>query len=252
MAIGRKLWVSGVAVGVMVGALTGCGGPKQGEPSGRTLDGQVAASDSAPAPAQVAAPKGRERRILALGDSLLAGYGLRPEQAYPPRLEAALRMRGINARVVNAGVSGDTTEDGRARLAFSLGPKGSEPELVLISLGGNDMLRGLPPAKTRENLDAILTELDARHVRAVLLGMVAAPNMGRDYAAAFNPIYADLARRHHAVLVPFFLKAVYARTDLQLPDHIHPTPEGVEAMVKATQGTVVKALPPEAQGAPKA
>jgi acyl-CoA thioesterase-1 len=185
--------------------------------------------------------RGPARSIVALGDSLLAGYGLRPNEAYPPRLEAALRSAGINARVVNAGVSGDTTADGLARIDFTLG--NATPDLVLISLGGNDMLRGLSPAQTRANLDGILTRLDARHVPVVLLGMMAAPNMGADYARAFDAIYPDLAKKHHATLVPFFMAPINGKDGLQLPDHIHPTPTGVEAMVKATVDTVAGALP---------
>ena len=180
--------------------------------------------------------------IVALGDSLLAGYGLRTEEAYPPRLEAALRARGINAQVVNAGVSGDTTADGLARLDFTLASQNPPPDLVLLSLGGNDMLRGLPVAQAKANLDAILTRLEDRHIRVVVLGMLAAPNMGPDYAGPFNAMFAQLARKHHAALVPFFLKAVYQRPGLQLPDHIHPTAPGVEAMVADTIGVVTGAL----------
>lgn len=211
--------------------LTGCGGADKTP--------QPAPSASA-APAPV--PKGPPVRIIALGDSLFAGYGLRPEQAYPVRLEAALRARGVNAQVVNAGVSGDTTQDGRARLDFTLA-QGAAPDLVIISLGGNDMLRGLPLARTKDNLDAILAELDKRKIKAVVMGMLAAPNMGPDYAREFNAIFPALAARHHAVLDPFFLKPIFNRPDLQLPDHIHPTDKGVEAMVSATLDKVAGALP---------
>lgn len=196
------------------------------------------ASSAASAGPVVAGP---ERHIVALGDSLLAGYGLRPEEAYPVRLEAALRAGGVNARVVNAGVSGDTTADGLARVDFTLGT--GAVDLVLVSLGGNDMLRGLPVATTRANLDAILTKLDARHVPVVLLGMKAAPNMGAQYGRDFDAIFTDLAARHHAALVPFFMNAINGKEGMQLPDHIHPTPAGVEAMVKDTLPVVTGALP---------
>lgn len=186
--------------------------------------------------------KGPVVRIIALGDSLFAGYGLRAEQAYPVRLEAALRARGINAQVVNAGVSGDTTQDGRARLDFTLA-QGAAPDLVVISLGGNDMLRGLPLAQTKDNLDAILGELEKRKIKTVVMGMLAAPNMGPDYAREFNAIFPAVAARHHAVLEPFFLKAIFNQPNLQLPDHIHPTDKGVEAMVSATVDKVAGALP---------
>ncbi|MBN9145712.1 MULTISPECIES: arylesterase [unclassified Novosphingobium] len=210
--------------------LAGCGGDKTPTP--------VPSASAAAAPA----PQGPPVRIIALGDSLFAGYGLRPEQAYPVRLEAALRARGINAQVVNAGVSGDTTQDGRARLDFTLA-QGTPPDLVVISLGGNDMLRGLPLAQTKDNLDAILAELEKRKIRTVVMGMLAAPNMGPDYAREFNGIFPAVAARHHAVLDPFFLKPIFNRADLQLPDHIHPTDKGVEAMVSATVDKVEGALP---------
>lgn len=181
---------------------------------------------------------GPEVRILALGDSLFAGYGLKPGESYPARLEAVLRAGGTNARITNAGVSGDTTAGGLQRLAFTLGSQPTPPDLVLISLGGNDMLRGLPPEQTRANLDAILTELDKRGIPAVLMGMLAPPNLGADYAGRFNPIYPALAKKHGAKLVPFFLQAVVGKPDLQQADHIHPTARGVEEVVKATVGVV--------------
>lgn len=235
---------------VLAGAVLALGACGQGadEPSAQSLAASTPAE--APSSASSAAVSGPERHIVALGDSLLAGYGLRPEQAYPPRLEAALRGAGINAHVVNAGVSGDTTADGLARLDFTLGSiesGGGKVDLLLLSLGGNDMLRGLPPAATRANLEAILTRLDAHHIPVVLLGMMAAPNMGADYAKAFDAIYPDLARKHHAALVPFFMAPINGKPGMQLPDHIHPTPEGVEAMVKATLPTVEQALPQHPQ-----
>ncbi|MBB3955092.1 acyl-CoA thioesterase-1 [Novosphingobium sediminicola] len=219
-----------LAVFAPVLMLAGCGGDK--------------APTSAPSAsaATAPAPQGPAVRIIALGDSLFAGYGLRAEQAYPVRLEAALRGRGINAQVVNAGVSGDTTQDGRARLDFTLA-QGAAPDLVVISLGGNDMLRGLPLAQTKDNLDAILSELEKRKIKTVVMGMLAAPNMGPDYAREFNAIFPAVTARHHAVLEPFFLKAIFNRPALQLPDHIHPTDKGVEAMVSATVDKVAGALP---------
>lgn len=210
------------------------------------LSGCDSAPQAPPAPKAAAttapAPQGPELRIIALGDSLFTGYGLAFTQSYPARLEAALRGAGLNAHVVNAGVSGDTSADGLARLDFTLG-SGQPPALVLISLGGNDMLRGLDPRQTRANLDAILTKLDERHSRVVLLGMLAAPNMGPDYAQSFNAIYPALARKHHAALVPFFLAPLVAHPALQQGDHIHPTAPGVEAMVAATLRTIIGALP---------
>lgn len=180
--------------------------------------------------------------ILAFGDSLYAGYRLAPGEGYPPRLEAALNAGGVKARVVNAGVSGDTTAAALGRLAFTLDGQKVKPSLVLVGLGGNDMLRGLPPAETRANLDAILTELGKRKIPAMLTGMLAAPNMGKDYVSAFNQIYPALAAKHKAPLVPFFLQAVIGNDALMLDDHIHPTAEGVNRIVAATNDDVAKAL----------
>jgi len=210
-------------------------------------------SEEAPPPPQrsaVEAPPdipvmGEEVAILALGDSLLTGYGLKEGESYPAKLEAALRARGINARIANAGVSGDTTAGGRERLAFTLKSQPRPPALVIISLGGNDMLRGLKPDVTRANLEAILSDLKARGIPVVLLGMLAAPNLGKDYAKAFNPIYPQLARQYGATLVPFFLQPLMDRPDLVQDDRVHPTATGIEAMVAATMDTVAEALPAE-------
>lgn len=186
---------------------------------------------------------GPERPILAFGDSLLAGYGLKDGESYPARLEQALRVRGVNARIANAGVSGDTTAAGLQRLDFTLQSQPVRPELAIVSLGGNDMLRGLPPAEARTNLEAILKRLQAEKIRVVLLGMLAAPNLGKDYAAGFNAIYPQLAEKYGAVLVPFFLQPVMDKPDLIQPDHVHPTAIGIDAIVAATVDDVAAALP---------
>ncbi|HUH77888.1 MAG TPA: arylesterase [Devosia sp.] len=186
---------------------------------------------------------GAERSILAFGDSLFTGYGLEAGEGYPERLEAALRARGINARIVNGGVSGDTTAAGRQRLAFALDSQSRPPELVLISLGGNDMLRGISPEQTRENLDAMLAELQKRGIPAVLMGMLSPPNLGSEYRAKFDPIYPALAKKYDAKLVPFFLEPVLDRPGLVQQDHIHPTAEGIDAMVNATVDDAADALP---------
>lgn len=205
----------------------------QSAPTPEAPNAQASTSLQIPADAPV---------ILAFGDSLYAGYRLAPGQGYPPRLEAALGASGVQARVVNAGVSGDTTAAARARLAFTLDNQKVKPALVMVGLGGNDMLRGLPPAETRANLDAILTELEQRQIPAMLTGMLAAPNMGQDYVSAFNPIFPALAAKHKAPLIPFFLQAVIGNEALMLDDHIHPNPEGVNKIVAATQDEVAKAL----------
>jgi acyl-CoA thioesterase I len=193
--------------------------------------------------AALPAPQGEEIQILALGDSLFAGYGLEPGQSYPARLESALRGRGINARIANAGVSGDTTAGGLQRLEFALNGQAKAPQLVIISLGGNDMLRGLAPAETRANLDAILTKLGERKIKALLCGMLAAPNLGADYRDRFDPIYPELAKKHDAALVPFFLQPLIGKPELVQADRIHPTLAGIDLMVADTVDVVAGALP---------
>ena len=190
-----------------------------------------------------AAPQADEMVILALGDSLFAGYGLEPGQSYPAHLETALKAKGIKARVVNAGVSGDTTAAGLQRLDFVLKGTPKKPALVVISLGGNDMLRGLSPEETRKNLDAILTRFKAEGVPVLLLGMLAAPNLGADYAGQFNPIYPALAKKHGARLLPFFLQPLLDKPQLIQADHIHPTLAGIDVLVADTVDEVTGALP---------
>lgn len=232
-----------IMAGLAALVLAGCSGEEQAPPP----PPKVSAVD---APPQVPV-MGQERRIVAFGDSLFAGYGLKSGEGYPAKLEAALRARGVNARIADAAVSGDTTAGGLQRLAFTLDSQPAKPDLVLISLGGNDMLRGLPPEQTRANLDAILTELGKREIPAVLMGMLAAPNLGPDYRQAFDPIYPALAKKHGAQLVPFFLQPVIDRPDLIQADRIHPTAIGIEAMVAATVEAVSEALPPAAPLPPR-
>jgi len=230
-------WVG--LVPVLALALAGCGSSDAPKAPPEDLKTQRASAD---APHEVPL-MGEEQRIFALGDSLFAGYGLRPEESYPMRLEAALRVRGINARMVNAGVSGDTSADGAGRLAFALDAQDKPPVLALVCLGGNDMLRGLPPEQTRANLEAVLTELKRRKIPVLLMGMLAPPNLGADYRAKFDPIYPALAKKHGARLVPFFLQPVLGKDWLIQPDHLHPNKTGVEEIVAATVGEVAKVLP---------
>lgn len=185
----------------------------------------LAAVSLAAAPAVAAEPV----RIVALGDSLTAGYGLPPGSGFPAKLEAALAARGIAATVVDAGVSGDTTSGALARLDWSVG---ADADAVIVELGGNDALRAIDPARTRENLDAILARLAARGVPVLLAGMRAPPNLGEAYAGAFDPIFGDVAQRHDALLYPFFLDGVAADPVLNQGDGIHPTAEGVEVIVE--------------------
>jgi acyl-CoA thioesterase I len=169
-----------------------------------------------------------ELRILAFGDSLTAGYGLGESDGFPARLQAALAAKGIAARVINGGVSGDTSAGGLARLDWALA---DDPDIVIVELGANDGLRGLDPAKTQENLDAILKRL-AEQQRAVLLtGMRAPPNMGADYAKSFADMYPALAAKYGVRLYPFFLDGVAADPQLNQADGIHPTAEGVDIIV---------------------
>ncbi len=191
---------------------------------------------------------GPERHILAIGDSLFAGYGLStPADAYPARLETALRARGINARIVNAGVSGDTSAAGAERFAFVLKSQAQLPDLVIVEFGGNDILRGLPPEQTRANLSAMLGAAKRAGVPVLLMGMLAPPNLGADFKAKFEPIYPELAKQYGASLVPFFLAAVQGKPDLVQADHIHPTAGGVDEIIAATADQVAKALPPAAR-----
>ncbi|MFM5929366.1 MAG: arylesterase [Novosphingobium sp.] len=185
---------------------------------------------------------GPERRVLAVGDSLFAGYGLSAGEAYPTRLEAALRAGGVNARVTNAGVSGDTSAAGLQRFAFVLDAQNPKPDLVIIEFGGNDILRGLPPAETRKNIEAMVMEAKKRGIPVLMMGMLAPPNYGADYRRDFEAIYPDLAKKHGAALVPFFLDGLIGRADLIQADHVHPNAKGVEEVVKRTSGAVAAAL----------
>jgi len=168
-------------------------------------------------------------RLLLLGDSLTAGYGLPANLAFPARLEAALRAAGVDVEIVNAGVSGDTSAGGLARLDWALGAK--PPEFVLVALGANDGLRGLDVDAMERNLDKICEKLVARGSRVMLAGMRAPPNMGSDYAARFAAVYPRVAQKYKAPLYSFFLEGVAAVPALNQADGIHPNPAGVEKVV---------------------
>ena len=180
--------------------------------------------------------------VVAFGDSLYAGYSLDAGQGFAPMLEKALVAKGVKARVFNAGVSGDTSAAGRERLAFTLDGLPRKPDLVIVGLGGNDMLRGLGPERTRANLDVILSDLKTRAIPAMLTGMLASPNMGPDYAKTFDRIYPDLAKSHGVPLYPFFLDGVVGHRDLQLPDGIHPNAKGVAIVVAKVAPMVAEDL----------
>lgn len=166
--------------------------------------------------------------IVGFGDSLMAGYGLGPGEGFTDRLAAALKAEGVEATVVNAGVSGDTSSGGLGRLDWSV-PETAD--LVILELGANDMLRGIPPEITRANLDQMIVKLKGRGVTVILAGMRAAPSMGPEFQAAFDPIYPELAARHGVALDPFFLDGVAANPDLLLEDGLHPNAKGIDVMV---------------------
>jgi len=168
-------------------------------------------------------------KIVALGDSLTAGYGLPDKDGFVPRLQAALAAKGIAAEIDNAGVSGDTAADGLARLDWSV-PQGTDA--VILELGANDMLRGIKPPVTRDALDAILRRLTERHIAVLLCGMRAAPNLGAEYGQAFERIYPELAARFAVLLYPFFLDGVAADPGLTQHDGMHPNAAGVGVIVE--------------------
>ncbi len=186
---------------------------------------------------------GTPLKIVAFGDSLTAGYKLAADEAFPAVLEKALRRDGFDVRIVNAGVSGDTTSDGLARFdwTFADGADGA-----ILELGANDMLRGLDTRLTRQTLDAILGRLKARKIPVLIAGMLASPSLGAEYQEAFNRIYPDLAHTYDAPLYPFFLEGVMNNSKLQLADGLHPNREGVERIVQNMLPSVeafVKTLP---------
>jgi acyl-CoA thioesterase-1 len=171
----------------------------------------------------------RTLRLVALGDSLTAGLGLGPGKAFPDRLEAALRAKGWDVKVINAGVSGDTAADGLARYDWSV-PQ--DADALIIELGANDMLRGQSPAATKAALAAILDKARAAHLPTLLTGMRAAPNLGPDYGGEFAGVYTALVKTYGVQLYPFFLDGVASDPKLNQPDGLHPTAEGVEIIVQ--------------------
>lgn len=180
------------------------------------------------AAAPVQASAAEQIKLVGFGDSLMAAYNLQGEEGFPSRLEAALRERGHDVSIIDAGVSGDTTSGGLARLDWSI-PDGVDG--VILELGANDALRGLPPEETRENLEAMITGLQQRGIAILLAGMLAPPNMGANYETAFNAIYPDLAAKYDLTLYPFFLDGVTGNADLVLSDGMHPNANGINEMV---------------------
>lgn len=185
-----------------------------------------------------AAPAGaRTLRIVDIGDSLTAGLGLPAAEAFPSQLEARLKQDGLNVQVANAGVSGDTTAGGLARLDWALGDK---PDLVILALGANDALRGIDPAVVKSNLDKMIDKIEASGAKLLLLGMLAPANWGKAYEEAFDRVYPELAKAHHVPLYPFFLEGVAMNPDLNQADGLHPNEKGVGVLVDRIAPVVAK------------
>ena len=211
------------------------------------IQGLSACGQSPVAQAPAKAPKTEavgqfDTLVVAFGDSLYAGYRLGPNEGLAPQLQASLQANGINARVHGAGVSGDTSAAGKARLNFVLDNLERKPDVVVLGLGGNDMLRGIKPTETRDNIAAMVAELDKRGIDVVLTGMLAPPNLGADYANAFNGIFPALAKQYDAPLLPFFLEGVMTDKTLMLDDGIHPNAKGVAKVVEKLTSLVVSEL----------
>ncbi|MBD9449152.1 MULTISPECIES: arylesterase [unclassified Rhizobium] len=177
--------------------------------------------------------------LVGFGDSLMAGYQLPPGDGFPEKLQAALTAKGVEVSIANAGVSGDTTAGGLARIDWSV-PDGTDG--VILELGGNDALRGIPPEESEKNLDQMIARLKERGVAVLLVGMLAPPNMGGDYAARFNSIYEKLAQKHGVALYPFFLDGVALDAGLKLEDGMHPNSKGIDVMVEKMEPAITQFL----------
>jgi acyl-CoA thioesterase-1 len=193
-------------------------------------------------PLTAASPAPERPLVLAFGDSLTAGYGLDSGLGFAPQLQATLRRHGIAAEVVDGGVSGDTSEAGKARLGWTLDGLPRKPDLVILELGANDMLRGLEPGLTKTNLDAIMAELQRRRINVLVAGMRAAPNLDPAYVTRFEAIYPQLARRNGAAFYPFFMEGVAGQQGMIQPDGMHPTFAGVKRIVTGIAPAVKAAL----------
>lgn len=208
-------------------------------PSGATREAQPEATTPV-----VAAPvRADTTLVLAFGDSLTAGYGLPQDQSYPARLEAVLQASGADVRIQNAGVSGDTTTGGKARLDWVLKSLPKKPDLVIMALGANDALRGVDPAQTRANIDDMLSLLRAQDIPVLVAGMAAPRNLGTTYTQAFDSIFPDLAAKYDLPLYPFLLDGVVLDPDLNQSDGIHPNERGVAIIVERILPFVRAALP---------
>jgi acyl-CoA thioesterase I len=177
--------------------------------------------------------------LLAFGDSLTAGYGLQPSDAFPVKLEAALKARGHDVKVINGGIAGDTALDGASRVDWALS---EEVDAVIVEFGANDALRGLPVPQAEQALDQLLAKLAERKLPVLLAGMRAPPNLGPEYQAAFDGMYARLADKHGSLLYPFFLDGVAAEAKLNQADGMHPNPAGVDVIVSRILPSVERLL----------
>lgn len=232
-----RYWAAYGAGLLLVQALAGCS-PR---------DSATAVADNeAEAPATPPGQQSDAPLVIAFGDSLFASYRLARDEGLAPALDRALDRAGTDAEVVNAGVSGDTSAAGLARLGFTLDGQARTPALVIVGLGANDMLRGLPPSQTQANLDAMLAELKRRGIPAMVSGMVAPRNMGADYGREFNAVYTYLAEKYDVPLYPFTLDGVIGNRALMLDDGLHPNARGVEVMAGRLAPVVARVLKEQA------
>ncbi len=225
---------------LVVSALPACGSRD---------DARVATADRAEASArsaEPARPHASRPRIVVLGDSLTAGLGLQPNQAYPALLQERVDREGLEYQVVNAGVSGDTSAGGLSRLDWALE---DDVRVLIVALGGNDGLRALPPEELRQNLSQIIERAQARHIQVILAGMEAPPNWGRDYVVRFHQVYPALARQYHLPLVPFLLEGVAGEETLNQRDGIHPTAEGARIVAGNVWEVLKQVIEPPRTGA---
>jgi acyl-CoA thioesterase I len=237
-----------VALGLAIVACAAMScGPRSEAGDGPSRSAAPAGTATAPAtsggavPARDAAPARSRPRIVFLGDSLTAGLGLAMSESYPALVQRRLDAAGLNYDVVNAGVSGDTSAGGLARLDWALD---GDVRILVVALGGNDALRALPTPQLTQNLATIIERAQARGITVMLVGMEAPPNFGRDYIVAFHKVYPELASRYHVAFVPFLLQGVAGRDALNQRDGIHPTAEGARILAD----TVWAVLKPLAEG----
>ena len=192
-------------------------------------------------PATRSAPAAAPIRILAFGDSLMAGYGVRKGEGFAPQLEALLRAEGLDAEVIGAGVSGNTAGHARSRVRWTLDALRPPPDLAIVSFGGNDILRAVPPEETREDMEAVLDEFARRDIPVILAGMLAPPFLGPRYTRAFNAIFPALAAKYGLPFYPFLLAGVAGNARLNLPDRVHPNAQGIARMARGVAPYVLRA-----------